>query len=235
MKKTLNIMDLFFIGIFGFIFIGLFMSEPAMKSYENITANYPFCIGFIKFALLATFGESLAQRIAFGTYSPKNYGLVPKAILWGFLGIVITASFIIFSIGAPFILNKLGLLWGSTALGSPFGIEKIAAAFTISVTMNILFAPILMLSHSLADAHVAEHNGSMQCFMHKPNIPKYLQNMNWEQFWKLAIVRNILFFWIPMHTITFLLPEAFRVLFAAILGACLGLILTFIKMKSQKA
>jgi len=233
MKKTFKMTDLFFIGIFGFIFIGLFMSEPAMENYENITSNYPFSTGFLKFALLATFGESLAQRIAFGTYSPKNYGLLPKAILWGFLGIIITASFIIFSTGAPFILNKLGFLWGSTALGASFGVEKIITALTISITMNILFAPILMLSHSLADAYVAEHNGSMQCFMHKPHIAKYLQNISWEQFWEFAIVRNILFFWIPMHTITFLLPEAFRVLFAAVLGACLGLILTFIKMKPQ--
>jgi len=233
MKKTLNVMDLFFLGLFGFIFIGLFMSEPAMRIYKTIASDYPFSTGFLKFALLATFGESLAQRIAYGTYNPKNYGLLPKAILWGVLGIIITAAFVIFSIGAPFILSKFGLLWGSTALSGPFGVEKIITAFTVSLTMNTLFAPILMISHSLADAYVAENKGSIKCFMHKPNIVKYLQNMNWEQFWKLAIVRNILFFWIPAHTITFLLPEAFRVLFAAVLGACLGLILTFIKMKSQ--
>jgi len=233
MKKTFSILDLFFMGLFSFVFIGLFASEPAMNNYKLLTSHYPFAVGFAKFALLATFGESLAQRIGSGTYNPKDYGLLPKAILWGILGIIITAAFIIFSNGAPFILNKLGFLWGTTALNSPFGIEKIITAFTVSLTMNILFAPFLMLSHSLADAFVAENNGSIKCFMHKPNIVKYLQRINWEQFWKFVIVRNILFFWIPMHTITFLLPETFRVLFAAVLGACLGLILTSIKIKSQ--
>ena len=233
-SKKLSIMDKFFIVFFGFIFVGLLIFEPAMSAYENVTANHPFTTGFIKFAILATFGESLAQRIAFGTYFPQNYGLLPKAIIWGFLGICITACFTIFSIGAPFILNKLGFLWGSAGLSAPFGIEKIATSLTISISLNIFFAPVLMLSHSLTDAHVAEHKGSIKCLLAKPNVVKYLLNTNWAMFWKFAIVRNILFFWIPMHTITFLLPENFRVLFAAILGACLGLILTFIKMKSQK-
>jgi len=42
-----------------------------------------------------------------------------------------------------------------------------------------------------------------------------------------VLFRTVLFFWIPVHTITFLLPEAFRVLFAALLGAVLGRILAW--------
>ena len=228
MKKTFQIMDLFFIVFFGFIFSSFFLSESALDTYENIASSNPFTTGFFKFALLATFGESLAQRIAFGTYFPKNYGLFPKAIIWGLLGVVLTAAFIIYSNGTPIILDKLGFLWGTTALTESFSMEKFVTALTISITMNTLFTPILMLSHSLTDAHIAEYNGSLQCLIRKPHIIKYLQQMNWEHFWKLAIVRNILFFWIPIHTITFLLPEAYRVLFAA-----LGLILTFIKVKSK--
>ena len=235
MNKNIYALDIFFIALFALVITGLLLSEPAMSTYEDLTATYPFVAGFLKFSLLATFGESLAQRIVSGTYSPKNYGLLPKAIIWGFLGICVTASFITFSIGAPFILNKLGFLWGSTGLLAPLGMEKIITAFTVSVSMNFFFGPILMLTHSLTDSHVSAHNGSLTCFFHAPNTVKYLQNTNWELFWKLAIVRNILFFWIPMHTMTFLLPENFRVLFAAMLGACLGLILTFIKIKSQKS
>jgi hypothetical protein len=37
--------------------------------------------------------------------------------------------------------------------------------------------------------------------------------------------KTIPFFWIPAHTITFLLPADFRILFAAILGVALGIIL----------
>ncbi|WP_321415721.1 Mpv17/PMP22 family protein [uncultured Desulfobacter sp.] len=37
--------------------------------------------------------------------------------------------------------------------------------------------------------------------------------------------KTLPFFWIPAHTITFLLPPDFQVLFAAILGIVLGIIL----------
>ena len=50
----------------------------------------------------------------------------------------------------------------------------------------------------------------------------------------LVLFRTVLFFWIPVHTITFLLPEAFRVLFAALLGAVLGLILAWAGSRQAK-
>ena len=39
------------------------------------------------------------------------------------------------------------------------------------------------------------------------------------------VLRNDSFFWYPAHTITFLLPDEVRVLFAAILGVALGVLL----------
>ena len=45
--------------------------------------------------------------------------------------------------------------------------------------------------------------------------------------WRVVLFRSLLFFWVPAHTVTFLLPPAFRVLFAALLGAVLGLILAW--------
>jgi len=42
----------------------------------------------------------------------------------------------------------------------------------------------------------------------------------------LVYKKTIPFFWIPAHTISFLLPAAYRTLFAALLGVALGLILT---------
>jgi len=50
--------------------------------------------------------------------------------------------------------------------------------------------------------------------------------------WNFIFKKTIPFFWIPAHTITFLLPAEFRVLFAAVLGIALGLILA---IGSQKA
>lgn len=228
-------LDILFFVVFTGLGIALFAMDSVLSGYINLTSNFPYIMGFLKFAVLATFGESLAQRIATGTYLPPNFGLGAKSLVWGIFGIGITGAFYIFSVGAPFVLDSLGFKWGPLALASEFGIHKIVAAFTVSVTLNLIFAPILMVSHSLTDMHISKYAGSMTCFTHKPDIGAYLQALNWHHVWKNVLVRNILFFWIPMHTITFLLPPVFRLLFAALLGACLGLILTMIKIKEQKA
>jgi hypothetical protein len=49
--------------------------------------------------------------------------------------------------------------------------------------------------------------------------------MNWDVMWGFVFTKTIVFFWIPAHTINFLLPPEFRVLVAAILGIVLGIIL----------
>lgn len=49
------------------------------------------------------------------------------------------------------------------------------------------------------------------------------------------LCRSLLWFWIPVHTVTFLLPPSFRVLFAAVLGAILGLLLALLSSKQTEA
>ena len=46
--------------------------------------------------------------------------------------------------------------------------------------------------------------------------------------------KTIPFFWIPAHTITFLLPGQYQVLFAALLGVALGIILSIAAVMSRK-
>ena len=52
-----------------------------------------------------------------------------------------------------------------------------------------------------------------------------MQEMNWKVQWEFVFKRTIPLFWYPAHTITFLLPAEMRVLFAALLGVMLGVIL----------
>jgi hypothetical protein len=47
-------------------------------------------------------------------------------------------------------------------------------------------------------------------------------------------MKTIPFFWIPAHTLTFLLPSEYRVLAAAMLSIALGLILTITKKKPSE-
>ena len=52
-----------------------------------------------------------------------------------------------------------------------------------------------------------------------------IKEINWDQFIRVIVFKTIPLFWIPAHTITFLMPIEYRVIFAAILGIFLGLIL----------
>ena len=91
--------------------------------------------------------------------------------------------------------------------------------------MNTMFAPVLMVAHKIGDLHLAEYGGSAACLVHRPKVGELLRSVDWNVMWNLVLFRSLLFFWIPAHTVTFLLPADFRVLFAAVLGAVLGLIL----------
>jgi hypothetical protein len=48
----------------------------------------------------------------------------------------------------------------------------------------------------------------------------------------LLFLVALVLFWIPAQTITFLLPEEFRALFAAVLGIVLGVLLAIAALKS---
>ena len=69
--------------------LSLLLSDTVLRAYVALTDAHPFAAGFCKFALLATFGESLAQRMQVGRYLPPRFGLVPRALAWGVLGICI--------------------------------------------------------------------------------------------------------------------------------------------------
>ena len=204
--------------------LSLLLSNTVLRAYVALTDAHPFAAGFCKFALLATFGESLAQRMLVGRYLPPRFGLVPRALAWGALGICITLAFMIFSAGVPLAMSRIGMDWAARALAGPFGTEKLLTAFAISLCLNTLFAPVLMVAHKVSDLHIARYEGTLRCLWHLPDVGGLLKSVNWDVMWRLGLFRTVLFFWIPVHTITFLLPEAFRVLFAALLGAVLGLI-----------
>ena len=123
--------------------LSLLLSDTVLRAYVALTDAHPFAAGFCKFALLATFGESLAQRMLVGRYLPPRFGLVPRALAWGALGICITLAFMIFSAGVPLAMSRIGMDWAARALAGPFGTEKLLTAFAISLCLNTLFAPVV--------------------------------------------------------------------------------------------
>ena len=186
-------------------------------------------MSFFKFALLATLGETIALRLRTGKYNEPGFGLVPRMIVWGFLGLAINMAFQVFSTGGPAFLAYLGLGNAPDAMKGPFTAMKLLDAFTISTSMNLVFAPVMMTFHKITDTHITQTGGTLKGFFSPIPFTTILKNMNWPVMWNFVFKKTIPFFWIPAHTITFLLPAEFRVLFAALLGIALGLILAFAK------
>ena len=197
----------------GLLLIGFFIYEPTRNLYVKGYSSFPVTVSFIKFAILATFGEMLVLRIKNGVYFRKEFGVFPKMIIWGLLGIFIYVAFGIFS----------------TGVSTLFSVQHrpVLNAFLISLFMNIIFAPVMMVTHHLTDMHIQNQSGR---FIIKTFSPLYLlKNADWDKMWSFVIKKTIPFFWIPVHTVTFLLPPQFRTVFAAMLSVVLGLLLALSK------
>jgi hypothetical protein len=204
------------IALLLFLILAAFLIFPETRQlFETATTNFPALMAFIKFSILATAGELLARRLKSKTYSIKAFGLLPKAIIWGILGILISWAFIIFSTGIPKVFPFLEKM--------PPLPSRVLTAFLISLFMNLIFAPWMMLIHHLTDRFIAAHNGHFP--FSKFNMLDLLNGIDWNRMWGFVFKKTIPLFWIPAHTITFLLPSNYRVLFAAVLSVFLGLML----------
>ncbi len=198
---------------------------PVTDWYLQFNKEHGMIMSFFKFALLATLGEIIALRIRTGNYNEPGFGILPRMIVWGFLGLAINIAFQIFSTGGPVFLSYLGLINAPEAMKGSFSLLKLLDAFTISTTMNLTFAPVMMTFHKITDTHIIKTGGTVSGFFSPIPFATIFRNMNWDVMWNFIFKKTIPFFWIPAHTITFLLPAEFRVLFAALLGIALGLIL----------
>jgi hypothetical protein len=89
------------------------------------------------------------------------------------------------------------------------------------------------VSHKILDEHIAEKNGSFSKFFSKIRFGEHLIHLNWHTQWHFILKKTIPFFWIPAQTVNFLLPEEYRVLFAAILSIVLGILLAIAAVMSK--
>ncbi|EQB89040.1 hypothetical protein M918_22160 [Clostridium sp. BL8] len=60
-----------------------------------------------------------------------------------------------------------------------------------------------------------------------------IKTIDWYGYIGFVVCKTIPIFWIPAHTITFLLPSEYRVLTAALLSIVLGAILATSKAKTS--
>ncbi|MFO8234744.1 MAG: Mpv17/PMP22 family protein [Bacteroidales bacterium] len=230
MKRT----DIVFIALVIIAFSPFFISDALYEFYDSFNKNQGIIASFFKFAILATLGELIALRIREGIYYRKGFGVAPRAIVWGFIGITIKIAFIIFATGTPAVLEYIGVEGASNALEGSFTGTKLLTAFCTSVAMNLIFAPVFMTFHKITDTHIIWNGGTLRGFFTPINFSKIFISLDWGIQWNFVFKKTIPLFWIPAHTITFLLPPHMRVLFAAILGIVLGVLLAVASLKSQK-
>lgn len=205
--RLILLLLLFVIGV-------LLFSSTSRDIFISLTTSYPLLSGFIKFAILATLGELIVKKGLTRIYQ--------RVLVWGCLGVLITYIFPIYSYGVDALISKKML-----PVFSNVPLLTISTAFWKSAWMNIIFAFPMMVAHRITDMLIDK--GAL---FSKWDIVDIWNKIDWKNMWKV-VAPSILWFWIPAHTITFCLRSEFRIIMAAGLSICLGLILAFAKEKSK--
>ena len=221
MKKQ----DFLFVFTLIVIFLPFFVSDALYDWYKSFNAAHGMIMSFVKFGVLATLGEILGLRISSGVYNRKGFGVLPRAVVWGLLGMGINMAMIVFSKGFLLLMDYMGNENSSSIINGEFCLDKLWVALAISVTMNTIFAPVFMTFHKITDTHILDCGGSLRSLVTPIPMTRIITHLNWDAQWNFVFKKTIPFFWYPAHTITFLLPGEVRVLFAAILGVVLGVLL----------
>jgi len=194
------------------LIISILVVPSTRAAFMQATETHPYIAAFFKFAILATMGDLLGARIVSGNWI-KPEGSIYKAAVWGVIGLALSLSLIVFSTGVASAQSK-GML--------PFMNSVFARALLTSMAMNITLSPVVFLFHKFTDTYIDE-----KCKSSEKNIDlKYLvSKIDWYTYINFSLLKTIPFFWIPCHTMVFLLPAQYRVIASAFLSIALGLIL----------
>jgi hypothetical protein len=176
-------------------------------------------MGFIKFALLATTGEIIALKTSRGAFN-FPHGMLYKMVVWGFIGIGIALMVPVYSTGVSYLQQK-GSLPGKN--------NKLVTAFFSSLLNNLTFGTTMMGFHTLIDTII-----DLKVAKEKISLREVVNKTGWEKYIGFTILKTVPIFWIPAHTITYILPSQYRVIFSALLSIALGLILALGKQKNKK-
>ncbi|MGI9952688.1 Mpv17/PMP22 family protein [Moorellaceae bacterium AZ2] len=212
--------DIIWAGVLAGVlaFVGL---PETNKIFVSLTLGHPYLMSFLKFFLLATMGELLGRRIVSGCWS-KPPGLLARMVIWGFIGISVMLTFEIFSEGVEAALAK-GLIPGAG--------NRLLTAFYTSLVCNLCFAPVFMIFHRFSDTSIEVLYATGK----RPSLGEIISLIDWHNMVCFVLLTTIPGFWIPAHTITFLLPPEYRMIFAAILSIVIGTILSYASRKGKAA
>jgi hypothetical protein len=171
-----------------------------------VKAN-PLLSAVIQFAILGTLGEVISNVMRTRKLE-WPFGIVTtllKGLAWAILGILIKYGFAGCK-GACAALIEKGLLPEICSSG-------LGWAVTVSVVTNLFFGPQMMAFHRLED-NIIEGKWDFT------GIQKAWATLIW--------------FWIPAHTVTFILPTHYQIGLAAVWGLALGVIMGITNKPKKK-
>lgn len=213
--------------ILVFVLFAAVLAIPASREiFKTLSDEHPYLMGFVKFALLATAGELIAIKMASGKFAKPAY-LVARIVIWGLIGIWITYMMKMFFIGSGELMS-VGLLPGGKLADGNFW-KTLIRAFATSTTMNLTFGPTFMAVHKCSDTYLAlrAQNGK------GVKLSEVIDAVDWKRFVSFTLFKTVPIFWIPAHTLTFLLPVEYQVMLAALLSVALGIILNLRKKPAK--
>jgi len=169
-----------------------------MDWYISWVSQQPLLSAAIQFGILGTLGEIISHTIRNKRVGLPNTTLemLGKMFAWALLGIVIKYGFTAMK-GSVLNLLEYGLL-------PEFCREGIGWAFSVSVMTNVFFGPQMMYFHRIEDNIILRR---------------------WSFTGIGTALKTLLWFWIPAHTVTFLLPAEYQIGLAAAWSIALGIIL----------
>lgn len=175
-----------------------------MNWYVELVKAYPILSAMVQFAILGTFGDIISKWIIKRkVFSPFSFYI----LLWKMFEWALLAISIKYAfVGFNGFIDSLvhySLLPELNSLGR---------SFAISTSMNLQFGPFLVIVHRALDNLI-------------------LKDKNWDNLDKAML--SLLWFWIPAHTVTFLLPKPYQIGLAAIWSLALGIILGFYNRKKN--
>lgn len=217
----MKLKDVYFIAILTVISLFIFLpfTNPI---FVRLTTNHPYIMGFIKTMVLASMGEMLVNRMKTSYYT-KEPGLILKAIIWGFLGMSFVFVFPLFDLG-------IHALFKNQIIVEHVFLNELFYALSVSIAMNLIFAPTFMMFHRITDTYILLAKGNIMKIRHI-KFSDVINHIDFHFFFSFAILKTIPFFWIPAHTITFILPSTYRVLMASYLSIALGILLSVHKKR----
>lgn len=212
MKK--NVISMLFTYIVLAVFILVLAIPDSREVFKSLSSAHPFIMGFIKFGFLATVGEVLALRIRKKEWDLPT-SMWQKALIWGAIGIAITFMMNAYK-GSVGFLTEGGLLPGKNS--------TFLKAFYTSAIMNLTFGPTFMAFHKCTDKWL-----DLKYEKKDHKLSDVVGGIDWYGFVSFTLFKTIPLFWIPAHTVTFLLPGEYQVIVAASMSIALGIILSIKK------